>query len=104
MRCDMIRSVRLAAGLIVPALAVLVTPPPVSDPLGAYCLVDKVVMEPNDCPDRVQIWGACAVANPRNGQFQPAAKGYFYFSIVKGKEDTARGEWMDIAKAAGSRQ
>ena len=79
------------------ALAVLVAPVKASDPMGVYCVVEKVVFEPADCPDRAQVWGACAVALPQpGGQFKAPARGYFYYSIPTGKEDTVRAEWADF--------
>ncbi len=84
------------------ALAVLVAPVRASDPMGVYCLVEKVVFEPADCPDRAQVWGACAVALPQpGGQFKAPARGYFYYSIPTGKEDTVRAEWADLKAVAG---
>jgi hypothetical protein len=83
-------------------LAVLVAPVKASDPMGVYCLVEKVVYEPADCPDRAQVWGACALAMPQpGGQFKAPARGYFYYSIPTGKEDTVRAEWADLRAAAG---
>jgi hypothetical protein len=85
----------VAAGtLTVPAIA--------SDPLGVFCIVDKVVLEPPDCPERAQVWGACAVARSRDNQFDRAARGYFYYSVPKGREDVARAEWMDLKAVAGT--
>jgi len=89
----------VVAGL---ALAVLVAPVKASDPMGVYCVVEKVVYEPADRPDRAQVWGACALANPEaSGQFKPPARGYFYYSIPTGKEDTVRAEWADLKAVAG---
>jgi hypothetical protein len=73
-----------------------------SEPLGALCIVERVVLEPGDCPVRAQVWGACAVANPKSAGFGNAAKGYFYYSVPAGKEETARAEWMDLKSAAGT--
>jgi hypothetical protein len=55
-----------------------------SDPMGVYCIVDKVVLEPADRADRAQIWGTCALANTNDWYFQAPAKGYFYFSCAVG--------------------
>jgi hypothetical protein len=84
------------------AVTLLAVPLKASDPLGAYCIIQKVVLEPVDCPERAQIWGACTVANPRNGSFQTPAKGYFYVSVPEGREEIARREWADLLKAAGT--
>ena len=84
------------------ALAVLVAPVKASDPMGVYCVVEKVVFEPADCPDRAQVWGACAVALPQpGGQFKAPARGYFYYSIPAGKEDVVRAEWADLKAVSG---
>lgn len=88
----------ILAGL---GLAVLVAPIHASDPMGVYCMVEKVVYEPADRPDRAQVWGACALANQSNGQYKQAARGYFYYSIPAGKEDVVRAEWADLKTAAG---
>ena len=84
------------------AAGTLAIPVRASDPLGVFCIVEKVVFEPGDCPVRAQVWGACAVANPRTGAFEPASKGYFYYSVPTGKEDVARAEWMDLKTVAGT--
>jgi hypothetical protein len=88
-----------AAGL---ALLLLTIPASASDPMGAYCLIEKVVLEPSDCPDRAQIWGACAVAD-RYGYRAPT-RGYFYYSIPTGQEDVTRREWLDMKAVAGTQE
>ena len=90
----------LAAAVV--AVGTMTMPALASDPLGAFCIVEKVVFEPGDCPVRAQVWGACAVANPSNGRFEKAAKGYFYYSVPTGNEEVARAEWMDLKAAAGT--
>lgn len=90
----------LAAAVV--AVGTMTIPTLASDPLGAFCIVEKVVFEPGDCPVRAQVWGACAVANPSNGRFEKAAKGYFYYSVPTGNEEVARAEWMDLKAAAGT--
>ena len=77
-----------------------------SDPMGVYCIVDKVVLEPPDCADRAQVWGACAIAdrNAANGSFGPPAKGFFYYSIPAGREEIVRAEWNDLRQASGKGQ
>jgi hypothetical protein len=88
-----------AAGL---ALLLLTIPASASDPIGAYCLIEKVVLEPSDCPDRAQVWGACALAD-RYGYRAPA-RGYFYYSIPTGQEDVTRREWLDLKAVAGTQE
>jgi hypothetical protein len=78
----------------------LTIPASASDPMGAYCLIEKVVLEPADCPVRAEIWGACAVAN-RYG-YQSPTRGYWHYSVVTGQEDATRREWLDLKAVAGT--
>lgn len=94
-----------------------------SDPVGAYCILDKVVMEPNDTePLTVQLFGVFSFAVKRNPDFsQPfpegsfgraqtgdvyaaIQKGYVYYSCPKGKEAACQAEWSDLKKGAGKGQ
>jgi hypothetical protein len=78
----------------------------VSDPIGVFARVDKVIFEPNaTAPERVQIWGAFALAGKESGNtYQPVQRGYLYFSLKPGKEDVCRKEWKDINSVAGTDQ
>jgi len=78
----------------------------VSDPIGVFALVDKVTFEPNPmAPERVQIWGAFALAGKEGGNFyHPVQRGYLYFSLKPGKEDVCRKEWKDLNSIAGTDQ
>src|SRR5690348_2745074 len=80
------------------------TPARASDPVGAYALIDKVVLEPNaDAPTRIQVWGAFTFATEGSGDTYAApVRGYLYYHAVKGKEDTCRNEWKDMKKIAGT--
>ncbi|HEY3136943.1 MAG TPA: hypothetical protein VGL29_13015 [Blastocatellia bacterium] len=75
-----------------------------SDWIGVYARVDKVVLEPNDAaPERVQIWGAFAIASKEDrSTYQPAKRGYLYYSVKPGKEDVCRKEWADLKAIAGT--
>ena len=75
-----------------------------SDWVGIYARIDKVVFEPNAAaPERIQIWGAFALASRENrGIYDTAKRGYLYYSIVPGKEDACRKEWADLKAVAGS--
>ncbi len=46
-----------------------------SDLMGAYCILDKVVLEPAENPVTAQLWGACAIANTDNGTSSPPPAG-----------------------------
>lgn len=76
-----------------------------SDRVGIYGIVDKVVFEPSaENPERVQIWGAFAVAT-RNDRdlYDPVQRGYLYFAAPN---DTplARTEWKDLNALAGTKR
>ena len=77
-----------------------------SDPIGIFARVDKVVFEPNaEAPERIQIWGAFALAGRENGNFYRAPqRGYLYFSLKPGKEEVCRKEWTDLKTVAGTDQ
>lgn len=107
--------------MLVLALAAAVAPLRASDPVGVYCMIDKVVLEPNDnAPTAVQIWGAFSVAIPRAqdmSQPKPAGsfgdarvgdvygaveKGYLYYTCPAGKDTQCRSEWADLKSIAGT--
>lgn len=92
-------STRLAGMGLVAALALPMVP---SDPMGVYCRVDKVVLEPAEGPERAQVWGTCALANQHDWYFQAPAAGYFYYSLPSSRAETARAEWKDLKSVAGT--
>jgi hypothetical protein len=76
-----------------------------SDFSGTYARIDKVVLEPNsDSPERIQIWGVFALADPadRQGYLRPA-RGFLYFKLDSNPQ-AARAEWNDLKQVAGSGQ
>ena len=77
-----------------------------SDWTGIYARVDKVVLEPNaTAPERIQIWGAFALATKADrNSYEPAKRGYLYFSLKPGKEEICRKEWADFKTIAGTDQ
>lgn len=77
-----------------------------SDWTGIYARVDKVVLEPNaTSPERIQLWGAFAIANKEDrNSYLPAKGGYLYFSCKPGKEEICRKEWADFKAHAGTGQ
>jgi hypothetical protein len=92
-------------------LALTAIPLHASDPVGVYCVVQRVVMTPDEQhPTAVQIWGACATANggvAEDGSYTPGwyaspQKGYLYYSAPKGKEDICLREWSDLKRVAGT--
>ena len=75
-----------------------------SDWIGIYARIDKVVFEPNaTAPERIQIWGAFALASKQDrNSYDPAERGYLYYSLKPGKEDVCRKEWSDLKAVAGT--
>ena len=82
-----------------------------SDPVGIYCVVNRVVMSPDEQhPTTVQVWGACATATggpQEDGTYTPGwysapKAGYLYYSAPKGKEDVCLREWSDLKRVAGT--
>src|ERR1041385_2107567 len=54
-----------------------------SDPVGIYALVDKAVFEPNQTnPERIQIWGAFAIAEGYGYTYKNAERGYLYYKVT----------------------
>ena len=107
--------------LSVCALVASVVPLRASDPVGAYAIIEKVVLEPNATqPTSVQIFGVFSFAVRRTadgtqpwpaGSFGTAntgdvyaavQKGYLHYSCPKGKEATCRNEWADLKSMAGT--
>ena len=80
------------------------TPARASDPIGAYVLIDKVVLEPNaESPMHIQVWGAFSFAKETDSDTYAApVRGYLYYRVMKGKEDVCRKEWADMKKVAGT--
>jgi hypothetical protein len=76
-----------------------------SDPVGIYALVEKVVLEPEDKPERAQVWGVFRLAKVRAGdEYLPPVYGYLYYTLEAGKEKDGRIEWADLKKVAGTGQ
>ncbi len=80
------------------------SPARASDPIGAYALIDKVVLEPNaEAPERIQVWGAFTYAKVRDvDDYTAPVRGYLYYRTVKGKENLCRKEWKDMKRIAGT--
>ena len=108
---DLVRPTVIAAV----AAALLVVPTPVSDFVGVYAVVDRVVFEPDTIrPTRVQIWGVFAVAHgvvktesmtyPEMNAYLPAQRGYMYFALDPSQERATRAEWADLRQLAGTGQ
>src|SRR6185295_1378079 len=76
-----------------------------SDPVGIYALVDKVVFEPNETnPERIQVWGAFAIAEGYGYTYKSAERGYLYYKVNSEKSTACRNEWSDLKSVAGTGQ
>ena len=77
-----------------------------SDPVGVYGIIEKVVFEPNDAaPQRIQVWGVFAVAKRSNpNDYEPAQRGYLYYTLTPGKEELSKWQWNDLKSVAGTGQ
>ena len=76
-----------------------------SDPVGIYALVDKVVFEPNETnPERIQVWGAFAIAEGYGYTYKNAERGYLYYKANSEKPTACRNEWTDLKTVAGTGQ
>jgi len=76
-----------------------------SDPVGVYALVDKVVFEPNETsPERIQIWGAFAIAEGYGYTYKNAERGYLYYKMNPEKPNACRNEWADLKSVASTGQ
>jgi hypothetical protein len=96
------RTAIVAATLAVIGIAIGVE---ASDRIGVYAVVDRVVFEPaGAAPERVQIWGAFAVATPNDRDlYQPVQRGYLYFTTTESK-DLTRAEWNDLKSLAATKR
>jgi hypothetical protein len=94
---------------IVAALAIAIVAAGISvsasDRTGVYAVVDKVVFEPSaDNPERIQVWGAFAIASRKdNDAYAAVERGYLYF-VAADSNDQARKEWNDLKALAGGKK
>ena len=77
---------------------------PVSDRMGVYCIVDKVILEPQEPAQTAQVHGVCAIADQESWYFEAPARGYFYYKPPASRESVARAEWADLKSVAGTGQ
>lgn len=91
------------------ALAVPITslppgsPPPMSDQVGVYALIDRVVFHPNKtAPERVEVFGAFAIAQAPQGNYYRSPRwGFLAFHLDPKAVDKCRAQWNDLASVAG---
>src|SRR5262245_62349992 len=78
------RIAQFALPVVAVALIATTFPKPISDPIGVYALIDRVVYEPDaKDPQRVQVWGVFSMADPKAGPeaYTAAQRGYLNYYI-----------------------
>ena len=78
--------------------------PPISDQVGVYALIERVVFLPDAKTARkVRIFGAFAIAEGKNGDYYRSPQwGVLFFHLDPEKSDQCRAEWSDLAKKSGT--
>jgi len=86
------------AGAIVAA-----TPARVSDPIGIYGIIDKVVLLPDATnPTTIQLWGVFSLSdNVAGDHYKVGQRGYLYFAMDESRARVVRAEWADLQSLAG---
>jgi hypothetical protein len=94
---------RMIVGILLLSGSVAGKAAPMSDPIGLYAVVEKVVLEPSDAsPERIQVWGAFALADSQNpNDYAAPQTGYLYYRCAPNQETTCRKEWADLKAVAG---
>ena len=74
------------------------------DPVGAYCMLDQVVLDPDDvAPTRIQMWGAFAAADASaTSGYARVSRGYMYYTCPPGHSAACRSEWADLRWISGT--
>jgi len=63
------------------------------------------VFEPNETnPERIQVWGAFAIAEGYGYTYKNAERGYLYYKANSEKPTACRNEWTDLKTVAGTGQ
>jgi hypothetical protein len=102
--------------LLIPATTLLLAaePAPFKDPTGVWGVIDRVVFEPAEAnAERIQLWGVFALSRTieiENDQvksidlaaFEPARRGYLYYTVNREDEASTRADWAQLKAAAGT--
>ena len=110
---------RAVAAILLAGLVLATAPVGASDPVGIYCVVNKVVFEPNNAePSRVQVWGAfsmsrspLAVDGGGGAGYTDVMSGYLYYAVpgdtnaaIVQRNKIITNEWMDLKAVAGTNE
>jgi hypothetical protein len=95
-----IRSLSL---VLVAGATVAATPVRLSDPIGIYGIIEKVVLLPDAAnATTIQVWGVFTLSeNVAGDRYKPAQRGYLYFSMDEARKNVVRAEWADLQSLAG---
>jgi len=91
--------ISLTAVVVVSAILLIPSQSLASEMVGIFALIDRVVMEPDtQAPERIQLWGVFSTdRNTTN-----PTKGYMYYKLPSSQVETARKEWADLKRSAGT--
>jgi hypothetical protein len=86
------------------AVVLPTTPFRVVDPVGAYCILEQVIVDPDDdAPGRVQMWGAFVLADSAaTGGYGHASRGYMYYACPPARSTACKSEWADLRWISGT--
>jgi hypothetical protein len=72
--------------------------------IGIYAIIDTVAFEPNSSsPDFVRVTGVFVVPVPMSsGSYRRPQRGFLYFRIAPGEEQSTRRDWSELRTVAGS--
>ena len=71
------------------------------DPVGAYCILEQVVLDPPEAPHQIQMWGAFAWADAAGGYAAPK-RGYVAYRCAEGRLVSCQNEWADLQWIGGT--
>ena len=89
---------------VVTAAVMFAVPVRFSDPVAIYATIDRVVLAPDANPTTIQIFGTFSMSDQQMGDhYQPATKGYLYYTLNPSDARAVRAEWSDLKSSAGKK-
>lgn len=79
-------------------LALLTTRARAADPVGVYCMIEHITVEPaTGDAERIQVWGVFAFADgPKGDSYGAVKRGYMYYLCPPGQRATCKSDWADL--------
>jgi hypothetical protein len=98
------RSIRLSLVALVALVAGAFVP--LSDPIGVYAIIDKVVLAPDTLnPTTIEIHGKFALSKGGFGDsYDKALAGFLYYQTDQANVRATHAEWTDLRRVAGTKQ